>query len=94
MLPKPGNNQYGPATNFKISEPYLKKLGFKRLFKEDGRCYAFPARYGAIVVTLLEGTRIHIRGISKDSVITTGKFNGNCKDENEFLDRLEFLLLL
>lgn len=94
MLPGEGNNQHGTTRNFKVSESYLEKLGFKRMYKEDGDCFALRSRYGYIVITILEGTRVHLRGFAEGVTIKTGKFNGNCKDENEFLDRLEFLVLL
>ena len=94
MLPGNGKNQWGETNNFKVSESYLEKLGFKRMHKEEGRCFAYPSRYGVIVITILEGTRVHLRGMAQGMVLKTGKFNGNCKDEGEFLDRLEFLTLL
>jgi len=90
-----GKNQWGEFRNFLVTDEYLKSLGFKKLEKELGNVYAFPKQKGIIIaVTLLEGTRIHLRCIAEGKPVYPGKFNGNCKDENEFLDRLEYLTLL
>lgn len=89
-----GNNQYGTFDNFLVTHKYLLELGFRKLTGHTSRSYAIAARYGFVVVTLKEGTRIHIRGISDKKSIEPGKFIGNCVDETEFLDRVEFLSLL